>query len=104
MKETNEEDRNLNRVEKKVDDIATQMQKMSLAEYVAMHQRPWRMLLMNFLFGIMRGFGFAVGFTIVGALFLYFMGNLAAMNLPIVGEFIAEIAQIVQDELNGPSF
>ena len=85
----------------KLDRLVEAMEKASIAEYVALYRRPWRMLGTNFLFGIMRGFGFAVGFTVVGALFLYFMGRLAALNLPIVGEFIAEIARIVQEELGG---
>ncbi|NMB38989.1 MAG: hypothetical protein GX994_05375, partial [Firmicutes bacterium] len=51
--------------------------------------------------GLVRGFGLAVGFTAVGALFLYILGKLASLNLPIVGEFIADIAQIVQEKLAG---
>ncbi len=85
----------------KLDTIIAMLEKASIAEYVAMYRRPWRMLGMNFLLGVMRGFGFAVGFTIVGAVFLYFMSRIAALNLPVVGEFVAEIARIVQEELSG---
>ena len=34
-----------------------------------------------------------------GSHLLYALGTLASLNLPIVGEFIAEIARIVQNEL-----
>jgi hypothetical protein len=66
---------------------------------IALYQNPRRMLYLSFLSGIARGFGLAIGFTIVGALFLYVMGRIASLNLPIVGEFIAELTRIVQNEL-----
>ncbi|HHX01934.1 MAG TPA: hypothetical protein GX739_04590 [Firmicutes bacterium] len=80
--------------------LASAMEKASVAEYIELYRKPRRLLYLNFISGIARGFGLAVGFTAVGALFLYFMGRLAALNLPIVGEFIAEITRIVQEELS----
>ncbi|HOB08126.1 MAG: DUF5665 domain-containing protein [Limnochordia bacterium] len=80
--------------------LASAMEKASVAEYIELYRKPRRLLYLNFISGIARGFGLAVGFTAVGALFLYLMGRLAALNLPIVGEFIAEITRIVQEELS----
>ncbi|HKM16726.1 MAG: hypothetical protein GX228_06150 [Firmicutes bacterium] len=84
----------------KLEKLAQAMEKASVAEYVELYRHPRRLLYLNFISGIARGFGLAVGFTAVGALFLYLMGRLAALNLPIVGEFIAEITRIVQEELS----
>nr|NLJ03781.1 hypothetical protein [Bacillota bacterium] len=83
----------------KMEKMTHALEKASIAEYIELHQNPRRMLYLNFLYGIARGFGLAIGFTIVGALFLYIMGRIASLNLPIVGEFIAEITRIVQNEL-----
>ena len=58
-------------------------------------QNPKRLLYLN-LAGISRGFGIAVGFTAVGAVFLYLLGKAASLNLPVIGHFIAEIARIVE--------
>ena len=80
--------------------LASAMEKASVAEYIELYRKPRRLLYLNFISGIARGLGLAVGFTAVGALFLYLMGRLAALNLPIVGEFIAEITRIVQEELS----
>ena len=80
--------------------LASAMEKASVAEYIELYRKPRRLLYLNFISGIARGFGLAVVITSVGALFLYFMGRLAALNLPIVGEFIAEITRIVQEELS----
>lgn len=83
----------------KVEKLSLAMEKANMAEFIELYRNPWRLLYLNLLSGIVRGFGLAVGFTIVGALFLYLLGRIAALNLPVVGEFIAEIARIVQEEL-----
>jgi len=85
---------------KKLEKLAMAMEKASVAEYIELYRKPQRLIYLNFISGIARGFGLAVGFTAVGALFLYLLGRLASLNLPIVGEFIAEIARIVQEELS----
>lgn len=86
----------------KIEQLLTAMERHSLAELIELFRRPRRMLFLSFTSGIARGFGIAVGFTVVGAVFLYVLGRLAALNLPLIGEFVAEIAQIVQGKLTGP--
>jgi len=51
---------------------------------------------------VARGFGIAVGFSLIGAIFVLFLGHLARLNLPIIGEFLADLARIIQLELAGP--
>lgn len=85
----------------KIAKLDDSLEKASIAEYVELYHRPRKLLYFNFLIGIVRGFGLAIGFTVVGALFLYGLGKIAALNLPVVGEFIAEITRIVQNELAG---
>jgi preprotein translocase subunit Sss1 len=77
----------------KTEKLTHSLEKASIAEFIELYQKPRRMLYLSFLSGI------AIGFTIVGALFLYVMGRIASLNLPIVGEFIAELTRIVQNEL-----
>ena len=54
---------------------------------------------MDFLSGIVRGVGFSVGFTVLGALLLYILRNIALANLPVIGEFLAELVRIVEQKL-----
>lgn len=83
----------------RTEELIQALEKASIAEYIELFKKPRRVLYLSFLSGIARGFGLAIGFTLVGAIFLYALGTLASLNLPIVGEFIAEIARIVQNEL-----
>lgn len=89
----------LERVLDRLAHLAAVLEKASVAEFIELYRRPRRLLFLNFLSGLSRGFGIAVGFTVVGALFLYLLGQLAALNLPIIGEFVADIIRIVQGEL-----
>ena len=80
--------------------LAAAMEKASVAEFIELYREPRRLLYVNFVSGAARGFGIAVGFTLMGALFIYVLTRIAALNLPIVGGFVAEIIRIVQVELS----
>lgn len=86
----------------KIESLLTVMERNSVAELIELYRTPRRMLLLSFTSGVARGFGIAVGFTIIGAVFLYLLGRIAMLNLPFIGEFVAEITRIVQGELAGP--
>ncbi|SHE34746.1 DUF5665 domain-containing protein [Desulforamulus putei] len=80
----------------RIDVLARNMEKMKLAEYVALLEDTRRLLWVNFISGIARGLGIAVGFTVLGAVILYFLQKLLLLNLPVIGGFIAQIVQMVQ--------
>ncbi len=72
------------------------MEKMKLAEYVNLLERPWRLMYINFLAGLARGVGTAVGFTLLAALVVYILRWLVMLHLPGISGFIAEIVRMVQ--------
>ncbi len=88
----------------KIDELAVNMEKMRLAEYVQMLDNPRRLLYINFLQGLSRGFGTAIGFTILAGIIIYFMQKIILINIPVIGEFIAELVQIVQTQLRVGGF
>ena len=57
------------------------------------------MLLVQFLGGMARGLGMAVGFTVLGAALIMLLNRLAQRNLPVIGDFLAQIVDIVQSRL-----
>lgn len=88
-------------LKEKVEELAIAMEKMKLAEYVALLKRPYRLMYINFLAGIARGLGMAIGFTILGALLLLILQRIVLLNLPGISQFIATIVRLVQLNL-GP--
>lgn len=89
----------LKRLSEKIDELSVNMEKLRLAEYIEMMEKPRRLLYMNFAMGLVRGFGMAIGFTILAAIVLWSMQRLVVLNLPLVGDFIADIVRLVQVEL-----
>ncbi|SHM07927.1 hypothetical protein SAMN05660826_00165 [Caldanaerovirga acetigignens] len=84
----------------KIDELSVKIEKLNLSEYLELFRNPKRLLYLNFLAGVARGFGMAVGFTLLGALALYILQRVVILNLPLIGDFIAELVRIVQDELS----
>lgn len=79
--------------------IAMLLGESRLGEYVEMMSNPKEIIKRNFIAGLARGLGMAIGFTVLGALVLYLLQKLVVLNLPFFGNFIAEIVKIVQDHL-----
>ena len=86
----------LQSLQDRIANLAVSIEKMKLAEYVRLLENPWRLMYINFIAGVARGVGIAIGFTILGAIVLYILKELVLLNLPWVGGFIAEIVRMVQ--------
>ena len=87
-------------INKKLDQISLKMEKSKLADYVYYMEHPRKMLWSNFLGGLARGFGAAIGFTVLGALVIYVLQWIVRWNLPFIGEYISEIVDIVENNLH----
>lgn len=89
----------LEHVAKRIDNLATDLEKAELKEYVNLMRHPWSLIWRNFIAGLTRGIGIALGFTFFAATIVYLLQLLGALNLPIVGDYIADIVRIVQRQL-----
>ncbi len=85
---------------KKLDHISLNMEKFKFVDYVYYIEHPRKMLFSNFLGGLARGFGAAIGFTLLGAAALYLLQIVVMWKLPVIGEIISDIVNIVQDNLS----
>ena len=83
----------------KVDKISMQLENAKLADYFELMKNKKNLIWNNFIVGVVRGFGMAVGFTILGGVIVYFLRYLVLLNLPIIGNFISELVRIVQNNL-----
>ena len=79
------------------DRLAHSLDRARIAEYVELQTNVRRLLYLNFLAGVARGFGMAVGFTLVGAALLYLLRQM--VSIPVLGAFIAQIVDIVTTQL-----
>ena len=97
---TNPEDFLANRLNRRIARLLQEIDKFNIAEYMILLNNPRRFFWINFLGGLGRGFGAALGATILGAIILYIMQRLVILNLPLIGDVIAEIVNIVQSRMN----
>lgn len=85
-------------LENKTEELVSRMERLNLAEYVEMLHDPKKLFWTNFLAGIARGLGMAVGFTILGALVVYFLQYVVRLNLPVISDFIADVIRMVREQ------
>ncbi len=84
---------------KRLNELSLMLEKLKLAEYLKHLNNVKRMMWVNFIGGLARGFGIAVGFTLLGAIVLYLLQQSFLNNLPVIGDIIADIVQIATDRL-----
>ncbi|WP_028307430.1 DUF5665 domain-containing protein [Desulfitibacter alkalitolerans] len=85
-------------LEEKLSNLAYMLEKAQIREYVSLLEDPKRLIYMNFLAGVARGLGMAVGFTLLGALALYLLQKVVLLNLPLISDFIADIVRMVREQ------
>jgi len=95
-----ESEHTIESIGEKIDKLGVQLEKVQIADYVALLNKPRRLFFINLMTGIARGIGIALGFTIFAGTIIYFLQQLGTLNLPIIGDYIAEIVKIVQAQLN----
>lgn len=84
---------------KKMEEHLQRMEQLRLAEYIAYISDRRRLIRSHFLSGLARGVGMAIGFTILGAVLVILLRRLAEQNLPLIGDFLAQIVTVVQRRL-----
>lgn len=98
--ENDKKEYTLNSLGEKLDETILMLEQANIAGYVELLRNRRRLLYTNLLSGIARGVGIGIGFLVFATALIYLLQALGALNLPIIGDFIAEIVKIVQAQLN----
>lgn len=102
MSDADREDRHLlEAIHDRLKTLAVKMEAEQIGEYIRLMNTPRKLIAMNIVSGISRGVGIVIGVTVFTALILYLLRMLGALNLPIIGDYIADLIQIVENELAG---
>ncbi|HEY3426242.1 MAG TPA: DUF5665 domain-containing protein [Negativicutes bacterium] len=72
------------------------LESMRIADYMELLERPAKLILINFVAGLARGLGIAIGATLIFALMLEFLRQLILLHIPGIGGIIADIVHIVE--------
>ncbi|MBQ9315167.1 MAG: hypothetical protein IJ220_09315 [Clostridia bacterium] len=82
----------------KIGEIYQKLSEKSFSKFVEVIASPRQIFWRSFLAGIARGIGTAIGFSILGALLIYLFRYIVMLNLPVIGAFIKDIWEIVQNQ------
>ncbi len=74
------------------------IERSRVREYMMLTDSKRRLFIINFVAGLGKGFGQAIGFTFLAAIAVYIVTSW--VNLPIIGQYIADIINIV-DQYRG---
>ncbi|HML34434.1 MULTISPECIES: DUF5665 domain-containing protein [Sporomusa] len=83
-------------IARQLERLVDRLESMRIADYMETLERPVRLILTNFVAGIARGLGIAIGASLVFALLLAFLKQLIVLNIPGIGGFIADIVRFVE--------
>ena len=89
----------LEKLNNKMENLSIQLEKAKIEDYVDLTHNWKKLLINNFLGGLARGVGMAIGFSLLSALILYILRYLVLLNLPVIGRFISEVVRIVQNNI-----
>lgn len=72
------------------------LERMHLDDYLEYVSNRRRMIWNNLLYGALRGLGFTLGFTVLGALVIVLLRHLVMANIPVIGDFLAEVIHAIE--------
>ena len=80
----------------KIEKLIYILEKSNLEDLSNIVGNKKRIIIRNFLAGIFRGVGIGIGITIITAILILVLRHLVALNIPVIGEYISDIVEIVE--------
>jgi len=86
----------LKKINKKIDKINNILEKSNIIELSYVVGSKKEILKRNLIAGIARGVGIGIGVTVVTAIIILLLRRLIMLNIPVIGDYIADIVEIVE--------
>lgn len=87
------------RLSKKIDQLNQILEEKNIQEFIYILGSRKEIIKRNFYAGISRGVGIGIGVTIITAMLVIVLQRIVLLNIPVIGEYIAEIVEIVEKNL-----
>ena len=82
---------------KKLDDLNYALTKNKVLDLVELLGNKKQLFFRNIWTGIVKGIGIGIGVTIITAIIVIILQKIVTWNIPIIGEYIADIVDIVEN-------
>ena len=84
------------KINEKIDKINNILERSNIIELSYLVGSKREILKRNLIAGIARGVGIGIGVTIVTAIIILILRRLIMLNIPVIGDYIADIVEIVE--------
>lgn len=84
------------KLQNSIDNLIEIFQKSNIEDWSYILGNRKEIIKKNFLAGIARGVGIGIGVTIITAILIMILQKIVTLNIPIIGEYISDIIDIVQ--------
>ena len=81
---------------KNVEKLNNSLNESNIIELLYVLGKKSEIIKRNFLAGIFRGVGIGIGVTIITAIIVLVLQRIVMLNLPVIGEYVTDIVNIVQ--------
>ena len=81
---------------KQIDKLNKTLLKSNIIDIAQLLGNRKKLLITNLISGITRGIGIGIGVTLITAIIIILLRKIVALNIPVIGEYIADIVEIVQ--------
>lgn len=92
-KELNKNIKLLNITTKKLNEL---FEKSNIEQLVELLGNKKKLFLTNLFSGMFKGLGIGIGFYIITAIVIILLNYIVKLNIPIIGDYIADIVEIVE--------
>ena len=82
---------------KNLEQINNTLTKNNILEFTELLGNKKQLLIRNLMTGISKGIGIGIGFTILTAILVIILQKIVTLNIPVIGDYIADIIEIVQN-------
>lgn len=81
---------------KSIEQLSNTLEKGNFIEWSYIAGNKKEIIKRNLLAGMFRGIGIGIGVTVITAILVIILQKVVSLNIPIIGEYIADIVDIVQ--------
>lgn len=84
------------RLKVQINNLSKIVENAKIEEYVMLMNDTKKLLWKNFISGIVKGLGTALGFTVLTAIVLIILRRIVLLNIPVIGKYLKDILDIVE--------
>lgn len=80
---------------KEVRNLNKKLENNQLIDAMELLGNPKKLLVRNFVSGLIKGIGIGIGISIITAILIYTAQRIITLNIPVISKYIADILEIV---------